>query len=168
MSTLRFKMGMAEAENASLRGRIRTIEAIETVTRNQERRTHREMERQLASVQESQGQDQENFRKLHELVMDAPTIPVSAKENLGDPIDIRVDIIHLEPVAAVAFPTAAVVRTQAQHGEAIRGILEHLQGVPIEEEMSTLRFRMGMAKAKNASLRGKIKTMEAIETVTRS
>ncbi|GJZ08853.1 hypothetical protein Tco_0543136 [Tanacetum coccineum] len=54
------------------------------------------------------------------LVMDAPTIPVSAKENLGDPIDIRVDIIHLEPVGAVAFPTAAVVRTQAQHGEAIR------------------------------------------------
>ncbi|GKB96913.1 hypothetical protein Tco_0983050, partial [Tanacetum coccineum] len=62
----------------------------------------------------------------------------------------------------------AVVRTQAQHEEAIRGILEHLQGVPIEEEMSTLRFRMGMAEAENASLRGKIKTMEAIETVTRN
>ncbi|GJS92353.1 hypothetical protein Tco_0799321 [Tanacetum coccineum] len=100
--------------------------------------------------------------------MDAPTIPVSAEENLGDPIDIRVDIIHPEPVAAVAFPAAAVVRTQAQHGEAIRGILEHLQGVPIEEEMSTLRFRMGMVEAENASLRGKIKTMEAIETITRS
>ncbi|GJS82917.1 hypothetical protein Tco_0749458 [Tanacetum coccineum] len=47
-----------------------------------------------------------------------------------------------EPVAAVAFPTATVVRTQAQHEEAIRGILEHLQGVPIEEKMSNLRFRM--------------------------
>ncbi|GKD93700.1 hypothetical protein Tco_1373537, partial [Tanacetum coccineum] len=101
-------------------------------------------------------------------VMDAPTIPVSVKENLGDPIDIRVDIIHPEPVAAVAFPAAAVVRTQVQYGEAIRGILEHLQGVPIEEEMSTLRFRMGMVEVDNASLRGKIKTMEAIETVTRS
>ncbi|GKF08247.1 hypothetical protein Tco_0042471, partial [Tanacetum coccineum] len=67
-----------------------------------------------------------------------------------------------------AFPAAAVVRTQAQHGEAIRGILEHLQGVPIEEEMSTLRFRMGMAEAENASLRGRIKTMEAIKTVTHS
>ncbi|GKC87407.1 hypothetical protein Tco_1148056 [Tanacetum coccineum] len=100
--------------------------------------------------------------------MAAPTIPVSAEENLGNPIDIKVDIIHQEPVAAIAFPTAAVVRTQAQHGEAIRGILEHLQGVPIEEEMSTLRFRMGMAEAENASLRGKIKTMEAIEMVTRS
>nr|GEX22702.1 putative reverse transcriptase domain-containing protein [Tanacetum cinerariifolium] len=39
--------------------------------------------------------------------MDAPTIPVSAEENLGDPIDIRVDIIHLEPAAAVAFPAMA-------------------------------------------------------------
>ncbi|GJR23840.1 hypothetical protein Tco_0972367 [Tanacetum coccineum] len=45
-----------------------TIEAIETVTRSQERRTRREMERQLASVQESQQQDRENFRKLQELV----------------------------------------------------------------------------------------------------
>ncbi|GJZ20679.1 hypothetical protein Tco_0557269 [Tanacetum coccineum] len=70
-------------------------------------------------------------------VMDVPTIHVSTKENLEDPIDIRVDIIHPEPVAAVAFLAAVVVRTQAQHGEAIRGILEHLQGVPIEEEMST-------------------------------
>ncbi|GKD37781.1 hypothetical protein Tco_1257988 [Tanacetum coccineum] len=40
--------------------------------------------------------------------------------------------------------------------------------VPIEEEMSTLRFRMGMVEAENASLSGKTKTMEAIETVTRS
>ncbi|GJR54878.1 hypothetical protein Tco_1405399 [Tanacetum coccineum] len=75
--------------------------------------------------------------------MATPTIFVPAEENLGDPIDIRVDIIHPEPVVAVAFPAATVVRTQAQHEEAIRGILEHLQGVPIEEEMSTLRFRMG-------------------------
>nr|GEU75513.1 reverse transcriptase domain-containing protein [Tanacetum cinerariifolium] len=91
-----------------------------------------------------------------------------AKENLEDPIDIRVDIIHPEPVTIVAFLVAAVVRTQAQHGEAIRGILEHLQGVPIEEEMSALRFKMGMAEAENASPRAKIKTMEAIETVTYS
>ncbi|GKE91222.1 hypothetical protein Tco_1572317, partial [Tanacetum coccineum] len=42
-------------------------------------------------------------------VIAAPTIPVSAEENLGDPIYIRVDIIHLEPVAAVVFPTATIV-----------------------------------------------------------
>ncbi|GJR17820.1 hypothetical protein Tco_0966347 [Tanacetum coccineum] len=54
MSTLRFRMGMAEAESASLCGKIRTMEAIETVTHSQERRACIELERQLASVQESQ------------------------------------------------------------------------------------------------------------------
>ncbi|GJS01539.1 hypothetical protein Tco_0318047 [Tanacetum coccineum] len=95
-----------------------------------------------------------NYGAMNKVDMAAPTILVFAEENIGDPIDIRVDIIHPEPVAAVAFPVVAVVRTQAQHGEAIRGIHEYLQGVPIEEE--------------NASLRGKIKTMEAIEMITRS
>ncbi|GJY46286.1 hypothetical protein Tco_0435349 [Tanacetum coccineum] len=76
--------------------------------------------------------------------MTAPTIPVSVGENLGDRIDIRMDIIYLEPVAAIAFLAAAA------------------------EEMSTLRFRMGMAKAENAFLHGKIKTIEAIKTFTRS
>ncbi|GJZ53553.1 hypothetical protein Tco_0608438 [Tanacetum coccineum] len=56
-------------------------------------------------------------------------------------IDIGVDIIHLEPVVVVAFPTATVVRTLAQHGEAIRGIQEHLLGVPIQKELKALRFR---------------------------
>ncbi|GJW86218.1 putative reverse transcriptase domain-containing protein [Tanacetum coccineum] len=99
--------------------------------------------------------------------MAASTIPVSAEENLGDPIDIRVDIIHPEPVAAVAFPAAAIVRTQAQHGEAIRGIQEHLLGVPIQEELTALRFRADIAEAENASLRARIKTTEAIEKITR-
>ncbi|GKC69218.1 hypothetical protein Tco_1115101, partial [Tanacetum coccineum] len=77
-------------------------------------------------------------------VMDAPTIPVSAEENLGDPIDIKVDIIHPEPVAAVAFPAAAV------------------------EELTALRFRVDIAEAENASLRARIKTTEAIEKITRN
>ncbi|GKF41697.1 hypothetical protein Tco_0125039, partial [Tanacetum coccineum] len=71
-------------------------------------------------------------------VMVAPTIPVSTEENLGDPIDIRVDIIHPEPVAAVAFPAVAVVRTQSQHGEAIRGILKHLQRIKSIEAIETI------------------------------
>ncbi|GJT56214.1 putative reverse transcriptase domain-containing protein [Tanacetum coccineum] len=41
-------------------------------------------------------------------VMAAPIIPVSVEENLGDPIDIKMDIIHLETVVVVAFPAAAV------------------------------------------------------------
>nr|GEV15902.1 hypothetical protein [Tanacetum cinerariifolium] len=79
--------------------------------------------------------------------MDAPIIPIStntSEGNFGDAINIGVDIVHPVPIVAVAFPTMTI------------------------EEMSTLRFRMGMVGAENASLRGKIKTMKAIETVTRS
>ncbi|GJS04427.1 hypothetical protein Tco_0320935 [Tanacetum coccineum] len=101
-------------------------------------------------------------------VMAASTIPVSAKENLMDPIDIRVDVIHPEPVAAVAFPAAAIIRTQAQHGEAIRGIQEHLLGVHIQEELTALRFRADIAEAENASLCARINTTEAIEKITRN
>nr|GEY59847.1 reverse transcriptase domain-containing protein [Tanacetum cinerariifolium] len=97
--------------------------------------------------------------------MDASTLPVSAEKNLRDPIEIRVDIVH--PTPADVFPAAIVVRTLAQHGEAIRGIHGHLHGVPINEEMNALRFRMGMAEEENASLRGRIKTIEAIDTITR-
>ncbi|GKA09949.1 hypothetical protein Tco_0689382 [Tanacetum coccineum] len=93
------------------------------------------------------------MRSIRHEVMDAPTIHVPTEENLGDPINITVDINHPEPVATVAFPAVAVVTTLARQGEAIRGILEHLQGVPIEEDMSLLRFRIGMAEAENASLR---------------
>ncbi|GKA35121.1 hypothetical protein Tco_0721612 [Tanacetum coccineum] len=71
--------------------------------------------------------------------MVAPTIPVPA-EDLRDPIEIRADIVHPEPVVVVAFPAAAVVRTLAQHEEAIRGI----QGAFVRE----------------------IKTIEAVEKVT--
>ncbi|GJR46942.1 hypothetical protein Tco_1315045 [Tanacetum coccineum] len=93
--------------------------------------------------------------------MDAPTIPGSAdssKGNFRDDIEIGLDVVHLVPVAVDAFRVVTIVAILASHGEAIRGIHEYLQGVPIEEEMSTLRFRMGMAKAENDSLRGVIAT----------
>nr|GEW40862.1 hypothetical protein [Tanacetum cinerariifolium] len=99
--------------------------------------------------------------------MATPAILVSVEENLRDPIDIRMDIIHPELVAPVAFPTAAVVRTQAQHGEAIRGIQEQLLGVPIQEELTALKFRVDIAEVENASLRARIKTTEVIEKITR-
>ncbi|GJY99534.1 hypothetical protein Tco_0516964 [Tanacetum coccineum] len=108
------------------------------------------------------------YKLLLVQVIAAPTIHVSAEENVGDPIDIRVDIIHPEPVDAVAFPAAAVVRIQAQHGEAIRGIQENLLGVPIQEELTALRFRVDIAEAENASLRARIKTTEAVEKITRN
>nr|GFB28819.1 reverse transcriptase domain-containing protein [Tanacetum cinerariifolium] len=97
--------------------------------------------------------------------MDSPTLPVSAEKNHGDPIDIRVDIVH--PTPANVFPTATVVRILTQHEEAIRGIHGHLEGAPINEEMNALRFRIGMVEEENASLRGSIKTIEAIDTITR-
>ncbi|GJX57374.1 hypothetical protein Tco_0287271 [Tanacetum coccineum] len=103
--------------------------------------------------------------------MDAPTILVSvdsSKGNFRDAIDIGLDVDHPVPVPADAFPAVTIVTILASLGEAIRGIHEYLQGVPMEEEMSTLSFKMGMAEAENASLRGKIRTMEAIERVTRS
>ncbi|GJW49777.1 hypothetical protein Tco_0091128 [Tanacetum coccineum] len=93
-------------------------------------------------------------------VIDAPTIPVfvdSSEGNFGD-----------APAAADAFPVVTIVAILASLGEVIRGIHEYLQGVPVEEDMSTLRFRMSMIEAENASLCGKIRTMEAIETVTHS
>nr|GEV40449.1 putative reverse transcriptase domain-containing protein [Tanacetum cinerariifolium] len=99
--------------------------------------------------------------------MATPIISISAKENLGDPIDNRMDIIHPEPVATVAFPAAGVVRTQAQHGEAIRGIHEQLLGVPIQKELTALRFRVDIAEAENASLHARIKTTEVIEKINR-
>ncbi|GKD61618.1 hypothetical protein Tco_1299127 [Tanacetum coccineum] len=102
--------------------------------------------------------------------MAAPTIPVvvdSSKGNFGDTIYIGVDVIHPIPFALVVFPTMIVVITLAQHREAKRGIHEHLLGVPIQEELTTLRYRVDIVEAKNAS-RATIRTMEAVETVTRN
>nr|GEW46750.1 reverse transcriptase domain-containing protein [Tanacetum cinerariifolium] len=69
--------------------------------------------------------------------MAAPTTPVSAEENLGDLIDIRMDIIHLEPVAAIIFPTATIVRTLSRHGR---------------------------AKTKGINLRARVRSLELVET----
>ncbi|GJZ04831.1 hypothetical protein Tco_0538106 [Tanacetum coccineum] len=91
--------------------------------------------------------------------MASPTIPVfvdSAQGSFGDMIDIGVEIIHPNPIAVVAFPTAAVVRTLSQHGEAIQSIQEQLLGVPIRKELTALIFRVDIAEAENASLRARI------------
>ncbi|GKB14225.1 hypothetical protein Tco_0848148, partial [Tanacetum coccineum] len=59
---------IAEVDNASLRARIKTIEAIKKITHNRERQVRIKMEQQLAAVQESLCQDREDFRKLKELM----------------------------------------------------------------------------------------------------
>ncbi|GJZ49993.1 hypothetical protein Tco_0604183 [Tanacetum coccineum] len=76
----------------------------------------------------------------------APTIPVSARENLGDPIDIRMDIIHPKPVAIVAFP-AATVRWEE-----------------IEGELLTLRERASRAEIEGITLRARVRSLKLIET----
>nr|GFD03361.1 hypothetical protein [Tanacetum cinerariifolium] len=68
LTALRFRVDIAEAENASLRARIKTTEAIKKITHKRDREARVEIEQQLAAVQESQRQDRENFRKLKELV----------------------------------------------------------------------------------------------------
>ncbi|GJS32698.1 hypothetical protein Tco_0531080 [Tanacetum coccineum] len=45
-------------------------------------------------------------------------------------------------------------------------LLVHLLGVPIQEELTALRFRVDIAEAENASPRARIKTTKAIEKVT--
>ncbi|GJV97789.1 hypothetical protein Tco_1549366 [Tanacetum coccineum] len=72
------------------------------------------------------------YKLLLVQVMAAPTIPVSVEENLGDPILIRVNVVHPAPVAIVVFPTATVVRTLAQHREVIRGIQEQFLEMPTQ------------------------------------
>ncbi|GJU86886.1 hypothetical protein Tco_1294432 [Tanacetum coccineum] len=67
-------------------------------------------------------------------------------------VSYKGDLYKLLLVLDMAAPTISCEDT-SQHGEAIQGILEHLQWVPIEEEMSALRFKMGMVEAENASLR---------------
>ncbi|GJW18737.1 hypothetical protein Tco_0026173 [Tanacetum coccineum] len=80
-------------------------------------------------------------------VMVAPIIPIFAGENLGDPIEIRVDIVYPTPVTTVAFLVVTVMRTLARHGEVIGGIQERLLEMPtqrweeIKEELLTLRVR---------------------------
>ncbi|GJZ91347.1 hypothetical protein Tco_0663274 [Tanacetum coccineum] len=76
-----------------------------------------------------------------EPVMAAPTNHVSAEENLGDPIDIKMDIIHPEPVTIVYFPAATVVRTLARHGE-----------------------RASRAETEGITLRARVRSLELIET----
>ncbi|GKF47801.1 hypothetical protein Tco_0137603, partial [Tanacetum coccineum] len=80
-------------------------------------------------------------------VMAAPTIPVSAKENLGDPIDSRMYIIHPEPVAVVTFPAAAVaenasLRARIKTTEAIEKITrnrERQARIKIEQQLAAVQ-----------------------------
>ncbi|GJR92798.1 putative reverse transcriptase domain-containing protein [Tanacetum coccineum] len=87
LTALRFRADIAEAENASLRARIKTTEAIRKITRNRERQARVKIEQQLAAVQESQRQDQEDFRKLKELVTRLAGYSTNPPSGISDRFD---------------------------------------------------------------------------------
>nr|GEZ12832.1 hypothetical protein [Tanacetum cinerariifolium] len=68
LTNLRFRVDIAEAENASLHATIKTMKVIEKVTRNHKRLARIEIKRHLASVQQSHRQDLEDFRKLKDFM----------------------------------------------------------------------------------------------------
>nr|GEV80185.1 hypothetical protein [Tanacetum cinerariifolium] len=71
LRALRDGLDISEAERATLCATIRTIVAVETSLHKNmrdERHTRIEIERQLASVQESHHQDQEDFKKLKDFM----------------------------------------------------------------------------------------------------
>nr|GEX81294.1 hypothetical protein [Tanacetum cinerariifolium] len=61
--------------------------------------------------------------------MATPAISVSAEENLRDPIDIRMDIIHLEPIASVVFPAAAVVDLAEAENASLRARIKTTEAI---------------------------------------
>nr|GEU51128.1 hypothetical protein [Tanacetum cinerariifolium] len=117
--------------------------------------------------------------------MAEPIIPISVEENLRDPINIKVDIIHPKPVAAVSFPKVTVVmaapiipifaeenlrdpidiRVDIIHPELVVAVSFPEAAV---EELTALRFRVDISKAENVLLHASIKTTEAIEKITHS
>ncbi|GKG10085.1 hypothetical protein Tco_0338831 [Tanacetum coccineum] len=72
------------------------------------------------------------------------------------------------PVTLVIFLASTVVMRLAQHGEAIRGIQEHLLEVPIQEELRALRDRVEVVEAERATLRATIRSMGAVEIILRN
>ncbi|GJS87752.1 hypothetical protein Tco_0770388 [Tanacetum coccineum] len=86
------------------------------------------------------------YKLLIVQVIAAPTIPVYAEENLGDPIEIMVDIVHPTPVTAVAFHAATVEE--------------------IEEGLLTLRERerANRVETEGITLRARVRSLEVVET----
>ncbi|GKC36938.1 hypothetical protein Tco_1049322 [Tanacetum coccineum] len=80
------------------------------------------------------------YKLLLMQVMAVPTIPISAEENLEDPIDIRMNIIHPEPVAVVAFPAATVVRTLARHEEVKGASRAETEGITLRARVRSLEL----------------------------
>ncbi|GKB10189.1 eukaryotic peptide chain release factor subunit 1-3 [Tanacetum coccineum] len=112
LRALRDRVDVAKAESASLRATIRTIGAVEMVLRNRirdERQTRIEIERQLASVQESHHQDREDFKKLKEFM----TSSTQWTRNDGIEKDITINFEPFTPISDSLCVLDNWFRTQA-------------------------------------------------------
>ncbi|GKE86433.1 hypothetical protein Tco_1560175, partial [Tanacetum coccineum] len=67
-------------------------------------------------------------------------------------IGIRAKVIENQVVAALSIPVSEMIDI----------------GVPIDEDVSALRFRVEIVESENASLLSRIKTLEAINMITHS
>ncbi|GKE79704.1 hypothetical protein Tco_1549704 [Tanacetum coccineum] len=79
--------------------------------------------------------------------MATPTIHVSTEENLRDSINIRMNIIHPEPVAIEQLLEMPTQRWEE-----------------IEEELFTLRERASRAETEGITLRARVRSLELMET----
>nr|GEU73606.1 hypothetical protein [Tanacetum cinerariifolium] len=71
LRALRDRLDVVEAERATLRATVKTMGAVKMVLHycmRDERQTRIEIERQLASVQESHRQDREDFKKIKDFM----------------------------------------------------------------------------------------------------
>ncbi|GJT39203.1 hypothetical protein Tco_0939068 [Tanacetum coccineum] len=90
----------------------------------------------------------------------------SSVDNLVDPIETKGVYYSPKPRPNSCFSCSGSGEDISLTRGGYTGIQGHLLGVPIQEELTALRFRVDIAEAENASLRARIKTVEAVEKVT--
>nr|GEV25182.1 retrovirus-related Pol polyprotein from transposon TNT 1-94 [Tanacetum cinerariifolium] len=101
--------------------------------------------------------------------MAAPTIRVPTEENLGDPIDIRVDIIHLEPVAVVAFPATTVLLSHVIDSQGIHvdpTKIESIKDWASPKTATKIRQFLGLSGYYRRFIEGSLKIAKSMTKLT--
>nr|GEV52727.1 hypothetical protein [Tanacetum cinerariifolium] len=129
LTALRFRVDIAETENASLRARIKTTEAIKKITHNPERQARVKIEQQLAAAQESHRQDREDFRKLKELM----TIFMNLMNRVWKPYLNTFVIVFIDDILIYS-------KYKQEHEEHLKLILELLKKEQLYAKFSKCEF----------------------------